>query len=976
MGWFQSAGDWVSDKTDAVLSGVGDTLDGASEFASDAWDVVTSSDFSWKDGAVAIETDLGEVMDLLPEGAREAFALAEGQDNRVTVEVDTKTRELRVKSADLKFAGISQGGLTTGAVTLEGVVMTISNHGGGIPFLDGDFSLFGYEDADDQVAIHISAARVVGSDVAFESTEGPIHAESVALEGFSLDAAGEGGMPFGEKGNTAASFSIGTSVLRGVSHESGRVDEVSAAGLGGGLTGQSETAYLAADALGVEGLATADGSLSAGGLTDIRADIRNEGGGLPLFDATPDSLKANVTAGAATFSDGVLAGGTLASGRISDMELYAEQETGLLEAAAGELTATDIASGSGGAERIQGTDLTFRYSGGEQRDLDATLGSLQASGVSAEGGEATRVHVTGASASRRGDAWDGAVATAGVADATFGKLAVDEASVSGVSAWGGSGQEAGAEVSTVDVKGFGSGEDVAVAYAGARDARFVKGEGGLESSAASLSLRDAVVGDVRVGSAHASSATSMMTEGGSQLAAESIGIEDLTAHRLAVGSLSAQGATASLQEGHHTAAFASGTARDLLLADRLAVAQAEVEGVSASVAGSERRTAVAAARASGVSDRQTGARLTGGQVSGLTHVKDGDTSRTSLDEASGTGLSLGDARAEAVSVSGVAVNKAGEQVDGSVRRAGLEQVRVGDTLTAESIAAGDLAGRVGPSGPSGTAGFVEGREIGFQASGGGASGGMGTVDTSSLVRTLGQRVDDASVQVGLPMNAGSYSTGVGLTVKEGTSLSAGLNIKDGEISALNADFTRPVSGPLWTNVKGLYTEEDRVKARVGGFFDQNLTKGVNKGLGLGGKDLHSVAAYSDAVATQLGSSSSSGQSDKPGIGEAFDPSRMELDGSVSLSAGLVDAGVASAVLQDGEGANTVEVSSSPGAELTMALGRFLASSLSVDVGGKQIDTATASLEGARLTVDNGGSGSATGSVGAVRVEDVRLGQGR
>jgi len=79
LGWMQSAGDWAADKYDNATTGIGKWVDGVTdsaqnvieivketEMARNVFDVMKETDIDRKDGKWNIETDLDEVMDLIP----------------------------------------------------------------------------------------------------------------------------------------------------------------------------------------------------------------------------------------------------------------------------------------------------------------------------------------------------------------------------------------------------------------------------------------------------------------------------------------------------------------------------------------------------------------------------------------------------------------------------------------------------------------------------------------------------------------------------------------------------------------------------------------------------------------------------------------------------------------------------------------------------------------------------------------------
>ena len=96
---------------------------------------------------------------------------------------------------------------------------------------------------------------------------------------------------------------------------------------------------------------------------------------------------------------------------------------------------------------------------------------------------------------------------------------------------------------------------------------------------------------------------------------------------------------------------------------------------------------------------------------------------------------------------------------------------------------------------------------------------------------------------------------------------------------------------------------------------------------------------------------------------------MRTSANVRMGGGELDTGVAQADLAPG---NLASVQTQGLEQVVAQFSRFLANSLTVDLGGASGSTAEASATDARIAIGEAGDGIMTGTVGKVDVKDVKV----
>jgi hypothetical protein len=622
-GWLAGAGRWVSDKYEATTDAVGDFVHKTGQAASELWDVSTNSDLSLEGGNLVLNTDLDELMDVMPASVAGALQLdREASANRVRVVIDPGEKVAVLTSDEITVAGVNSESLKTGSVRLQGVRIRLSNPGGGVPFLDGDFGFLGFKDADDNLTAEVEVAGLTASDVVVQGADGPTTLASLQVDGLTGTAAAQGGAPMGEGAKTTLDFSVEGAVMEGLARQGITVAKATATGASGGMYEGSETAFLAADQLAISG-ATQDGTALGGAqVSGARVDVKNQGGGLVGLDDKADRLSGRVRVDTASVQDFDGQSADLQSGALGGVQVDFDSVAGTARAEAQ-------------TAQLQGLDTT---------SLDVDQASLRGFGADLGMGEdQTTLRAAAEQARVSGVRFDGDASTpaAGGGDSMNLDWGVDIADlgVTDIEAAGAS--LAGVQGQNLQASGLASG-DASWFMARADQA----GLDGLDHDL--LRARQATLGGAGL-DWHAG--------GDTNLRARDVSVTDAAAHNFSAGGLQASGGAVTLgPTGDARASLAHGSVTDATIADRVSVASGQVQGVTASARDGQRQVGIESASASGIRDSVTGGTLGSASLSGVQTGGDGSRFSTTVDEArlangAVSGHRLGDATARGLSVS-------------------------------------------------------------------------------------------------------------------------------------------------------------------------------------------------------------------------------------------------------------------------------------------------------------------------------------
>lgn len=1152
LGWFQDAGDWVADKYKTVSTAVGNAVDTTKRVAGDVWDVVKTTDVSLQDGKLAVDTDLDEVMDLMPESVKKRVQLGQGAENRIKLQYDGKTNALSASSKDLEIQGMDLGALSMGPSRFKDVSVTVKNPADAIQMLEGTREALG--DTQDGVSIDVQVGQANASNVSVRGANGTTtRVNQFAAKDFHGTASNTDGLPLGDQARgTRASFSLGGASLSGVSQGDQKLGGLDVKDLAGGLSESEETAWLSVGSVNAQGVAGQQGALGTASASDVRVDIRNEGGGLVGLDDKVDHLAASVTASAASVGDANVGGTQLGQAGVTGLALTADQDKSTLALAAAGVTGQNLAQGKNRVGGLQATGLeaslgpagwaaeldsgavtqaalagydlkgaqlsgvsassseaglkgsvgqasvqglngngvsvgsgtvnsltgsqtadgwsagfagasasdasgfgfgvdrarigttqlsstngavqgsvasvdlkgldgqgvhansltaqdltgtkdangwsaglsgatatgasghgfgadratlgatTLSSSGGE---LQGTVASLNAAGVTGKGAQVDSLTAHGIAGSKDATGWDAAIAGATAQGADYGEYHLKQGAVSGVSL-SGNGQGLTAQVGTLGAQGLTTDAGSSIAGANASGLRLTTTDGGLDATARKLGVEGVQLGEVGLGSGSATGVSASVRGDNTSLAAAAVNATDFSAKAFDAGGIAATDAKIELGKDAMSASLATGSLTDATILDQVHLDQASVTAASGSVVGNRRTTDVGSLSATGIT--AGGTSVATANLTGLHGTSQGDRHTATLDAGNATSIKSGDVSVARASVDDLTLATGGGVTRGGAEQLALTDARYGKVAQADTLTANGINGQLGPKGPSGTVSSLGATGVDFAVAPGGPSTGASGFDAASLIRTGAQRLDDAQARISAPMVAGEYKSGVGLEVDRGTRLDASVGITDNRLTDVNASFSKPVDGPLWTELRGVYDEDGKVKADVAGWFDKDLTGTINDAMGVRGDRLATVGTYGAAAANKLGgpTAATPATGGKPGLDQAINWGAMTAQGSASFTPGLIDAGSTEVVLgQGGRGANTVQAQAGNG-QASVHSDKLVIDAASSQVAGQTLTTGDAAVNGLDVRLDTAGQGkgAVSGSVSSIKVEDLKLGR--
>lgn len=711
LGWMQSAGQWMSDKAASASKAVGDAVETTKQVAKDAWELAQATDIGWKDGALQVETDLDELLDLVPAHVKAALQLDRaGAENKVKVSLSPKSGLIVLTSEALAIGAVSSDTLKTGPAMLRGVRIEITRPGGGLQAVDP------------KAAAGASAVKVIVKsadvrDVRFQSAKGPISVARVELAGFAGDLGSRGG-PLSVAGDEGqASVALEKAVITGLQAQGHTVGSLSAEGLSAGLSAGGERAHLTADALAVKGASSGGQRLGDASVRGARVDLQNTGGGLPMVDEKADHLRAKVAVEAAEVRDFDGASADLGAAKAAQLSATYDQDAGAtsLQAASLQASGLDTAWLDADTAGIDGLNVDLR-TGGPRSSLAVGADTLRGQGWRADSGAAPE----GGSAGAAMD-WSAKVGSA--------ELAALEAGNVQLGALRGKGVEAS-----------GAADGPQSRYA---------------VRAQQLGAEAVRQGEVRIGDI---SAIDAAVDGGAdraRLSAAALSANQLEGPMLQAAQLRGKGAAADIGPEGASASLASGTVREALVMNRIAIDEANVSGLSAGPGAGGRQLQVEQADLSGASDRVSGATLGGAQLRrGKVKVSGGGL-EGSLDQLQAQALSGAGMGAKSAEINGVSFAHQRGRSSGAVADAHIRGATGPAGSKAAELSASGLRGEVGPAGASGAIDQLEGKGLaaaGWSAAGLQAEGlsgaAAGQTRSGGLRRASAQGVRGAEGTIG------------------------------------------------------------------------------------------------------------------------------------------------------------------------------------------------------------------------------------
>lgn len=607
-GWFRAAGSWVADRWDATTTAVSDFAARTGRVAKDMWEVAQTTDLSWKEGRLSVDTDLDEVMDLMPERVRSSLSLdREKSQNRVRLEFDRNTGAITASSDDLAIRSVNTSRLRTGAVHLTGARITLANPGGGLPGLDEAFSLPGYRDAADNLDASLSIDGMQAEDVEVQTQGGPLRVAGIQTGGLRAGVKSEQGMPFSDKGSSSAGFSVENALVRGVAGAGVAADELSVERAEAGISEGSETAFLETTGLAVKGGRQGERSLGDASVAHARVDVQNRGGGAVFLDDAADHVVADVavsTAGVRDFDGG---GARLGEGSLAGLRGRWTQDTGEISASADDLRAArlDTQGVDAGDVDLDGVKVELGpQAEGRRLDLRADAAKVDDLAVDPARGAPTGVGA------------EGGARTAPLAlSGGLGRLTLNRARV-------GEGS-----VARLDARGLG------VTGGLSNKGLSLKGELA-EASAERLAMGQESVARLGVGGLSAS----LSEDAGVELAVTRAEAEGLRSRYGSLGSGSLRDGRLSLDDGALDARVGGAELRSLEAMNRASLERASLSGLSATLGRERQRLGLEAAELAGLRDRESGVSLERGDLRGLSASRGAAGAEATLAHLGGAGL--------------------------------------------------------------------------------------------------------------------------------------------------------------------------------------------------------------------------------------------------------------------------------------------------------------------------------------------------
>ncbi|MFM2248755.1 MAG: hypothetical protein RL071_4830 [Pseudomonadota bacterium] len=655
MGWLRGAGQWVSEKAGAASAAVGDFVDKSKQVAKDAYEVAKATDIGWKDGKITVETDLDELMDLVPAHLRAALQLdRKGADNTCKVSLDPRSGVLVLTSAAVAIGAVDAPGLKTGPAFLRDVRIEIARPGGGLQGVDPAEAAKQGQGA--AVKIHVGSADV--SAVKFNGKAGPVTLDRLQLEGLSGELGRQGGPLSLEGGDGRGSFALKAAVLAGLRAQGHEVAEVKVAGASGALGQGGEQAHLAAEQLEVKGAKSGGQSMGSARVKGLRVDAQNQGGGLPMADAKADHLRAKVAVEAAEIRDFDGADADVKQADLVGATASYDQDAGSAGVAAKQLGVSGLDTAWIDAQdaALDGVDLQHRgAAGGNAAAIALKADALRATALKAD----APTQKDAAAPSGAPLDWSASLGKADVTGAQAGAV-----------------QLGGLRARGLDARGRADG--AASRYAAKADQLGASGVHHKDISVEDIAAVDVAVGGDAKGAEASAAALSAQTMTGKVFSASSL------RGKGAKGRFGAAGASGSID---------SASVRDAKVLDRVEVAAADVSGLRGGPeAGGGRSLQVDEASVSGVRDTVSGARLGRARLrAGALTAHEGGLA-ASLGDLQAEELSGAGAKAKTAALSDVKVQKDNDELRATLGSASLTGAAYTDQAAAATLSAKGLRG--------------------------------------------------------------------------------------------------------------------------------------------------------------------------------------------------------------------------------------------------------------------------------------------
>lgn len=869
-----------------------------------------------------------DVADAKVQGFRgNQLGLKSGSATGLSGRLDQGGESIGVGAKKVQLDGAKAKGASLGNGSVEGLDMTIGNKGGGMPLLDAkpdaletrtrvkaaSVTDFHHPDATIGQGALSEAMVTTGANGA-TGTVGKASAKKIDTTWADADSVDAGGIRFGSDGKTTKA-GVGSITAAKLATPQGGAGKITAKGIDATIGGGSTTASVA--------------SLEASKLKSSVAkasSVRADGLGYSSDGKKSSAKVAGVTVGGVTSDVG-------AAKQLSASGIQANWGGGKTTATAASAGATGLTSANGGAASVDLKKLSY---GSDGVTSTAGVGGVKATGLTSGYGSAA-----GVTANQVGASWGNGNTAATVGSLGVSGLDTEWSKADSVTAdklrYGNNGGSSTAGADLVRATGVHGGKvDADEVSAHGVTSTFGGGESATDVSKVSAKGLDAFGGSLDQG-----------TLGG-------IHVSTGDATRATIGSLDASGASYQdlASAGTLSARNAGITVRD--------------DGLDANV-GSVGLTGLAAKN---LTAQQFGA-------TGIGVKQRGEGTEASIDGASVGGVKIADrfgvgsatVRGAKVGIDGDTRNidlasANAEQVTDTVTGSGVDQVNLRDAALS-TTPTGQLAkvGAIGASGIKVDAGIPSLDDAAPTSAEEQKSASLG-----NLVRNLTKRVDHADVNADLAVNP-LQSTFA--DIDPGTRAKANLAVRNNALTNVQVDTNKPVDLPGWIEGKGVYTDKGQLRANLGGWYDHKIGGLVNGALGVPGKQLPTMTQVGEGVAPMLDAPPAAGSA---GAGTGYSPidlGNSSISGTVGLSSGEIDQHNMRIGLQTEQPTdNEFAFESKGGQDLALAFSRFLAGSLSLDMGESQIGTGRTAVTDGKVGVSmTPQEKRVNGTIGSVSVED-------
>ncbi|MBN2800624.1 MAG: pentapeptide repeat-containing protein [Deltaproteobacteria bacterium] len=676
-GWFQSAGDWVSERYDQAANAVGEVRDSAAamihkagEVAHEAKELWDSTDLGYDDGDITFSTDLDELADVLPADMAKQLHLDEAGSNEVSGRLDVMAGKITLSLPDLALGGIAFEGWSAGAVRLQGVTL-FGDYDGAFPLKGGKLAL----SSGDALKVSIQVQRVLASQVSGQTDAGPVTVDELELAGFTLSADGKGELPLTDGGGTsAATFSLASAVLRGVHAPGSSADSLKLDQISGGLDEASEKASLSVGQASAAGMAVKGNKVADASLSQVKVDINNQGGGLPMVDKAKDHMRAEVSVGGAQAAG--VEGEGFSAGAVSADKASGrwDQDSGDLHMGLSALQAAALEVGDSKVGSASARELSA-FHGATGSALG--LAHAQLDDAKLMGTKVDHAQLDGVGLSQSGEDWSGKVDAGSAAGVDWGRGGLKSARLSDLSG-SGSGKDGSLHLGGVEAHGVhhdGAGAGVVAA----KDVSLENSATGVSAHASSLGASKLHAGDATLDQADAFDVSASKDEKGVHIGAKRAELDELHALNLDFAHAQAKGASVDLTgPGQVGFGLDRASVRGAMVGERIEVAQTEVRGVSGALDGDQRWTALEQANLSGISDRVTGASAKAAEVQGFRSDREGDGMKGTVDSASLTGGAFAQGGVDKVALEGASFATGSDRLSGGVKRAQVDHATFGE----------------------------------------------------------------------------------------------------------------------------------------------------------------------------------------------------------------------------------------------------------------------------------------------------------